>query len=206
MTETQLVIGEQAAAARVVVAAMEPLRTQLKALSDAAQSASSGYVGGSANACAQALGAWFEAAGNLLPVMEQYAADLAQVDQTELRTEERQQASFARLAARLGQVGPVSGGRSLVVQQGALSDLEAALTKASEEIRRHVTTTLDQVDAATFSWNRATASRTAEQQHQQRLRDGVETLFDKLDALKVAIADARELARDKEVDNVALCE
>ena len=102
MSETQLQIGRQSEAARLVVDAVEPIQTTLKDLATSLQGASGGFRGGSAAGLAEALEAWFTAAGDLLPTLQEYAARLVAVDRTEALTETQQQERYARLAGRLG--------------------------------------------------------------------------------------------------------
>lgn len=102
MSDTQLRIGAQAEAAQLVHGAVEPIRTTLEQLGDSLQAASGGFRGGAAAGLGEALEAWFTAAGDLLPTLQEYAAKLVAVDAAEARTEEAQQERFARLAARLG--------------------------------------------------------------------------------------------------------
>lgn len=102
MTDTQLQIGAQSEAARLVAAAVEPIQTTLQDLGNTLQGASGGFRGGAAAGLAEALEAWFTAAGDLLPTLQEYAAKLVAVDVTEARTEEAQQDRYNRLATRLG--------------------------------------------------------------------------------------------------------
>ena len=66
------------------------------------QGASGGFKGGAAGGLADALEAWFTAAGDLLPTLQEYATKLVAVDEAEARTEAGQQESYSRLADRLG--------------------------------------------------------------------------------------------------------
>src|SRR4051794_4300548 len=102
MSETQLQIGRQSEAARLVADAVEPIQTTLKDLAASLQGASGGFRGGSAAGLAEALEAWFTAAGDLLPTLQEYAARLVAVDRTEALTETQQQQRYVRLAGRLG--------------------------------------------------------------------------------------------------------
>ncbi len=102
MPDTQLQIGAQAEAAQLVLGAVDPIQTTLQDLGNALQGASGGFRGGAAAGLAEALDAWFTAAGDLLPTLQEYAAKLVAVDVTEARTEEAQQERYARLASRLG--------------------------------------------------------------------------------------------------------
>ena len=102
MTDTQLQIGAQTEAARLVMETMEPIQTTLADLGTALEGASAGFKGAAAAGLAEALQAWFAAAGDLLPTLGEYAQKLVAVDQTEAQTETRQLESYNRLAQRLG--------------------------------------------------------------------------------------------------------
>lgn len=102
MADTELQIGRQSEAAQLVVAAIEPISTTLQDLATSLQGASAGFKGGAAAGLAQALEAWFTAAGDLVPTLQEYATRLVAVDRTEALTEAQQQERFARLADRLG--------------------------------------------------------------------------------------------------------
>jgi hypothetical protein len=93
---------------------------------------------------------------------------------------------------------------SLVVKQASLSEMEAALTTAHDEIAEQIRSLLDQVDVRIQEWSPSTASRAAEMDYQGRLRDGVERLTAALEAVRGKLAEVREDAHSTEVDNVAL--
>ena len=105
MTGTQLELGAQARAAALVAGAIEPIQTSLNDVSNAVQAASGGFKGSAAAGLGTALEAWFEAAGDLLPTLSEYAAHLAAVDVSEAEADQRQQQPYARLSSRLGGVG-----------------------------------------------------------------------------------------------------
>lgn len=94
--------------------------------------------------------------------------------------------------------------RGLVVRQGSLTEIESAMTRATDEIREHLTGLLDTVDRQMTAWTEETPSRVAQRAHEQRLRDGVDALVGALDSIRVAVAAQRGLARDTEVENVAI--
>jgi predicted RNase H-like HicB family nuclease len=94
--------------------------------------------------------------------------------------------------------------RSLVVHQGALSDIEEAMTTASKAIHEHVTALLDRVNTTTPAWTDETPSRIAQQDYERRLREGLTRLTEALDEVKTAVATYREDAREIEVENVAI--
>jgi len=102
MSDTQLQIGAQTEAARLVAAAIEPIQTTLQDLGSALEQAAPGFRGAAAGGLVEAVQAWFTAAGDLLPTLGDYAAKLVQVDQAEAQTESRQLESCSRLADRLG--------------------------------------------------------------------------------------------------------
>lgn len=94
--------------------------------------------------------------------------------------------------------------RSLVVRQGSLTDIETALSTASESIREQLTALLDGVNAQTPAWLPETPSRVAQQDYERRLREGLTRLTDALDRVRDAVATYREEAREIEVENVAI--
>lgn len=98
----------------------------------------------------------------------------------------------------------MSAGKSLVVEQGSLADIGAALKAAHDEITRQVDDALAKVDAETSGWSDATLSGAAHAQHQKKLRDGVERLTAALEKVRVALADVATSAHDTEVDNRAI--
>ncbi|MGH3367806.1 MAG: hypothetical protein ACRDOY_11440 [Nocardioidaceae bacterium] len=102
MTGTQLELGAQARGAALVSGAIEPIQSSLNDVSNAVQAASGGFKGSAAAGLATALEAWFEAAGDLLPTLNEYATNLIAVDVTEAQADQRQQQSYARLSSRLG--------------------------------------------------------------------------------------------------------
>ena len=102
MADTQLQIGRQSEAARTVADAIEPIQTTLKDLGSSLQGATGGFRGGAAAGLGEALEAWFTAAGDLLPTLQEYATKLVAVDRAEAHTEATQQERYARLAGRLG--------------------------------------------------------------------------------------------------------
>jgi hypothetical protein len=94
--------------------------------------------------------------------------------------------------------------RSLVVHQSALSEIETAMTTASDEITSHVTGLLDAVNAQVGAWTEETPSRVAQRDYERRLREGLTRLTEALDQVRTAVADYREDAREIEVENVAI--
>ena len=102
MADTQLQIGAQSEAARLVIGAVEPIQTTMQDLAASLQGASSGFRGGAAAGLTDALEAWFTAAGELPAILQEYATKLVAVDTAEAETEVAQQQSYARLADRLG--------------------------------------------------------------------------------------------------------
>ena len=95
-------------------------------------------------------------------------------------------------------------GRSLVVQQEALSTIETALAHATETITKQIDDLLTQVEALTPGWEASSESHTAQLAYQQKLRDGVERLTTALDEVRAKLAAYREDAREIEVENVAI--
>jgi uncharacterized protein YukE len=94
--------------------------------------------------------------------------------------------------------------RSLVVHQGSLSTMETALADATTAITTQINDLLDEVEKLTPGWDETSDSHAAHLEHQQKLRDGVETLTEALDQVKAKLASYREDAREIEVENVAI--
>lgn len=94
--------------------------------------------------------------------------------------------------------------RGLVVHQQALSDIELAMTTATEAIATHLTGLLDTANSQMTGWTEETPSRQAQRDYERRLRDGIERLTAALDGVRAAVADHREDARSVEVENVAI--
>jgi len=94
--------------------------------------------------------------------------------------------------------------RGLVVHQGALSDIEAALTTATDELTDHLTALLATVDDQVAGWTDESPSRIAQREHDRRVREGIVRLTEALGRISAAVAEHRERARDAEVENVAI--
>ena len=94
--------------------------------------------------------------------------------------------------------------RGLVVHQDALSEIESAMTTATTDLVRQLTTMLDTVDTQTAAWTEETPSRQAQREHERRLREGITRLTDALDRIRGEVASYREEARAIEVENVAI--
>jgi uncharacterized protein YukE len=94
--------------------------------------------------------------------------------------------------------------RGLVVHQGSLSTIEAALADATEKITSQVDGLLEQVVTLTPGWDPTSESHLAHLEHQRSLRDGVARLTEALDEVRTRLATYREDAREIEVENVAI--
>lgn len=94
--------------------------------------------------------------------------------------------------------------RGLVVHQGSLSTLEAALADATEQISTQIDDLLEQVESLTPGWDETSESHLAHLEHQQKLRDGVTRLTEALDQVRTKLATYREDAREIEIENVAI--
>lgn len=94
--------------------------------------------------------------------------------------------------------------RGLVVRQGSLEDIEAALTTATDELTAHLSALLDRVDTTMAGWTDETPSRIAQRDHDRRLREGITRLTESLTTVASAVASHREAAREVEVENVAI--
>ncbi|WP_149204066.1 hypothetical protein [Actinotalea subterranea] len=94
--------------------------------------------------------------------------------------------------------------RTLVVRQDSLSTMETAMTTAHDALVSQLADLLAAVDAEIVGWDPTTPSRIAELDYRRRLNAGIERLTAALEAIRVALADHREKARDIEVENVAI--
>ena len=94
--------------------------------------------------------------------------------------------------------------RGLVVHQGSLADIEAALTTATADLTTLLTRMLDRVDAQTSAWTEETPSRQAQRDFERRLREGLTRLTEALERVRDEVGAYREEARATEVDNVAV--
>ncbi len=94
--------------------------------------------------------------------------------------------------------------RGLVVRQGALTEIESALSAATHDLTTHLTTLLSTVDSTMSGWTDETPSRIAQRTYEERLRDGIIRLTAALDSVTSAVATHREAARETEVENVAI--
>ncbi|WP_435747283.1 WXG100 family type VII secretion target [Nocardioides sp. SYSU DS0663] len=101
----ELSVGQQTTAALTVQEAVTTFNTCLQRLSDGVASGGQGFRGNAAAAFGEALTAWFEAAAELGPALQQYAAALATVDAEHSHNEVAQVDSYARLGDRLGGAG-----------------------------------------------------------------------------------------------------
>jgi len=102
MSGSQMNIGRQSEAARFVHDAGQPLEQTLSDLGAALKSDFDGFRGGAAAETVKAVEAWFAGAKQVFAVMEEYSANLVEVDRAEAATELATQQGFARLAGRLG--------------------------------------------------------------------------------------------------------
>ena len=94
--------------------------------------------------------------------------------------------------------------RGLVVVQQSLTDLEHALSTATDAIATHLTDTLDLANAQMRGWTDETPSRQAQRDFELRLRAGLTRLTAALDDVRAEIGSHREDARSTEVENVAI--
>ncbi|MGH8869769.1 MAG: WXG100 family type VII secretion target [Actinomycetes bacterium] len=99
---TELELGAQTRAAAVVQEALTPLQTTMRDLVSAIEAEQAGFRGGAAAGFAEAVGAWFEAAQDLLPTLAGMARSLAQTDVTAAQADAAQAASYERFAQLLG--------------------------------------------------------------------------------------------------------
>jgi uncharacterized protein YukE len=98
----ELNVGEQTTAAQTVQDAIPDLNRYLRDLSDSVAASAAGFQGQASTAFGEALSAWFEAAADLGPALETYAAALATVDREHGRNDAAQQDAYGRMVGRLG--------------------------------------------------------------------------------------------------------
>ena len=97
-----LVYAEMQAAAAAVADAVEPLQTTLRDLGADIEAAAAGFKGQAAAGFGEALGAWFEVAVSLGPVLEGYSQSLSYVAQEHATNDHQQAVNAGRLTDRLG--------------------------------------------------------------------------------------------------------
>lgn len=97
-----LEFGELNAAARTVAETIEPAQAVLTDLSDTVASAAAGFQGQAATGLGEALGAWFEAANALGPVLQGLSQALAYTSTEHQANEGRQTSTYAEMSGRLG--------------------------------------------------------------------------------------------------------
>lgn len=93
---------------------------------------------------------------------------------------------------------------TLVVHQGVLESLEAAMTSAQEELLAEVSALREEVRGILVDWSVATSSRQAQLEFDADVQRDVDAVVAALGRVRAALADVRELARTTEVDNVAI--
>jgi WXG100 family type VII secretion target len=94
--------GELDAAARTVAETIEPAQAVLTDLSDAVAAAATGFRGQAATGLGEALGAWFDAADELGPVLQGLSQALAHLATEHQTNEGRQVSTYGEIAGRLG--------------------------------------------------------------------------------------------------------
>jgi uncharacterized protein YukE len=97
-----LEFGELNTAAQTVAEAIGPLSEMLTTLSDSVAASATGFKGQAASGLGEAIGAWFDVATRLGPVMQQYATALAPTSAEHTVNEADQVSSYHDLALRLG--------------------------------------------------------------------------------------------------------
>lgn len=93
---------------------------------------------------------------------------------------------------------------TLVVHQGSLEALEAAMTQAQQSLGAEVTAVREQVRSILWDWSTSTASRQAQLEFDANLQKDVDAIAATLLHVQAALAEFRENARRAEVDNVAI--
>jgi WXG100 family type VII secretion target len=97
-----LVYAEMQAAAQAVADAVEPLQTTLRDLGADVETAAAGFKGQAAAGFGEAIGAWFEVAITLGPILEGYSQNLMYVAQEHATNDHEQAVAAGRLTDRLG--------------------------------------------------------------------------------------------------------
>jgi uncharacterized protein YukE len=103
--DTELEIGKQTEAAKLVIESIQPIEDLLKAMGTSIEGEQNSFVGDGAVALTEALIGWIEGAKDIGLALEGLAQRLAQVDETDAKVETLVNAQFARYLGRLG--GPV---------------------------------------------------------------------------------------------------
>lgn len=94
--------AEMQAAAQTVVEGIAPLQDLLTGLGASLETSSPGFKGQAAAGLAEAVGAWFEVATTLGPVLEGYATAIMAVAQEHAANDRVQTQTYQQLAGRLG--------------------------------------------------------------------------------------------------------
>jgi uncharacterized protein YukE len=97
-----LEFGELNSAAQTVAESIGPLSDLLTTLSDSVAASATGFKGQAASGLGEAIGAWFDVATTLGPVLQQYATALATTSTEHTVNEADQVSSYSDLALRLG--------------------------------------------------------------------------------------------------------
>lgn len=93
---------EMARAAQQVADGVPPLNDLLTALGGTIETAATGFRGQAATGLGEALGAWFDAAGTLGPILEGYAQALMTVANEHVLNEGEQTEAYQNIVDRLG--------------------------------------------------------------------------------------------------------
>ncbi|WP_110181136.1 WXG100 family type VII secretion target [Nocardioides solisilvae] len=94
--------AELQSAATTVVEGIAPLQDLLTGLGGSLEASSAGFRGQAAGAFAEAVGAWFEVATTLGPILEGYASAIMAVAQEHAANDRVQTQAYQQLAGRLG--------------------------------------------------------------------------------------------------------
>lgn len=101
MTVTQLELGAQGAAARLVYDALPPIAAALDDLAGQLEAGLAGLRGATGAGLTEAVAAWFAAAQALVPVLAGYGTNLAEVDRTIAASQALQAGLYEHVATRL---------------------------------------------------------------------------------------------------------
>jgi hypothetical protein len=102
MSNISLEFQELQDAAQAVATGVEPLNTVLTDLGGAIETAAVGFKGQAAAGLGEALGAWFDVASTLGPILEGYAGAIMTVANEHVLNEGEQTRTYTSLIERLG--------------------------------------------------------------------------------------------------------
>jgi uncharacterized protein YukE len=97
-----LTYGEPSTAAHTLIESIGPLQQTLTATAERVETVAPGFSGAAAVGLVEALTAWFESAGTLGPVLQEYSEALVAIDATHATNDVVQHQTYSELHNRLG--------------------------------------------------------------------------------------------------------